>query len=117
MVAGLQIGLAVALVVAPRPRLVRVVATGSAAVVVLWAYSRLVGVPIGPDGGGTESLGVLDGLATAAELVSLVAALCLWSRDRLRPAWSPRQWAASVRWALPVVAVAAGYLIWVSPKG
>jgi hypothetical protein len=47
---------------------------GNAAVVVLWAQTRFVGLPIGPDAGTTEGIGVLDLVATTAEVVAFLAA-------------------------------------------
>lgn len=47
---------------------------GNAALVLLWAVTRTVGIPLGPEAGSVESLGVLDLLATTCEIG--VLALC-----------------------------------------
>jgi hypothetical protein len=73
--ASAQIVLATALLARPTRRLVAAGLAGSGLVVVLWLISRLVGVPIGPDNGSTESFGVLDSLATLAEVATVSAAV------------------------------------------
>jgi len=70
---------------------------GSFAVVALWAASRFIGVPIGPDNGGTETIGVLDVLATIAELLTAVSCSILLWRGRARPAWRWSLWSAQLR--------------------
>lgn len=45
-------------------------AVGSMAVVALWVVSRTSGLPIGPEPGTPESVGVLDAVASADELVT-----------------------------------------------
>jgi len=47
---------------------------GNAAVVGLWLFTRVAGVPLGPDAGSTESFGALDVLASTFE--SVVVAAC-----------------------------------------
>src|SRR5215208_322563 len=78
IVAPLQ--LAWAELVRRRPRhrrLLAVGALGNGAVAVVWIASRTTGLPIGPDAGEPEPLGVKDVLATADELVcaAIVAVL------------------------------------------
>jgi hypothetical protein len=46
---------------------------GNLAIVVLWAVTRTVGVPLGPGAGEVESIGVLDIVATACEVGVVVA--------------------------------------------
>ena len=46
----------------------------------LWAVTRSVGIPLGPERGEVEEIGVLDVIATTAELVS--AAACVWVLSR-----------------------------------
>jgi hypothetical protein len=55
----------------------RVVALGSLAIVALWAWTRSVGVPLGPDAGHTEVVGLLDVLCASAELVTAIGCLAL----------------------------------------
>ena len=61
----------------PRRWLVQGLLVGNAAVIVLWAQTRFVGLPLGPEAGSREGIGVLDLVATAAEVVALLAACCL----------------------------------------
>lgn len=57
-------------------------ALGNLAIVLLWAYTRTVAVPLGPMAGEAEAVGVLDLACTSAEvaLVILLAALWWWYR-------------------------------------
>lgn len=57
-------------------------ALGNAAIVVLWLYTRLVGVPVGPEAGETEAFGSLDVLSSAAEIG--IVALTVWMLVRIR---------------------------------
>jgi hypothetical protein len=53
-------------------------AIGSLMVVALWVVSRTSGLPIGPDAGSAESLGLLDSVASADEVaLAVLAALQL----------------------------------------
>jgi hypothetical protein len=47
-------------------------AAGNALLIVIWAVSRSVGVPIGPENGHPEAIGVLDVLSKLDELVAIV---------------------------------------------
>jgi hypothetical protein len=66
------------------PTRLRLLAIGlaSVAVVVLWAWTRAVGVPLGPGAGEAESLGLLDVIASAAEVVTAIG--CLAATTPLR---------------------------------
>jgi hypothetical protein len=55
------------------------------AIVAVWLVSRTLGVPIGPDAGSTEPVGVMDVAATFDQLV-LVAYVAAILRPRLRGA-------------------------------
>lgn len=70
----------------PRRWLVQGLLVGNAAVVVLWAQTRFVGLPLGPDAGSREGIGVLDLIATSAEIVAFLAAsyLLLPQRGHVR---------------------------------
>ena len=50
-------------------------AVGNAALVVLWIVTRTAGVPLGPEAGEVEPVGLLDILAAVAELAIVVAAV------------------------------------------
>ncbi|HET6795242.1 MAG TPA: hypothetical protein VFH45_12395 [Acidimicrobiales bacterium] len=77
-----QLALAVAIRLRPSRRLLRAVGAASVAVAVLWLYTRVVGVPVGPGAGRTEAVGWPDALATAAELVTALGCV-LAGRRRL----------------------------------
>jgi hypothetical protein len=74
--------LGAALLFRPRRWVFFLGALGNLAVVVLWAYTRAVAVPLGPMAGEAEPLGVLDLACTGAEaaLVVLLATLWWWCR-------------------------------------
>ncbi|MFU8854444.1 hypothetical protein ACNAW0_26205 [Micromonospora sp. SL1-18] len=57
----------------------------NAAAISLWAISRTVGLPFGPDAGEPELAGVIDVLCVLAEAVALTAAAAvLWGSIRRR---------------------------------
>jgi hypothetical protein len=41
---------------------------GNLAIIVVWAFTRTIGVPLGPMAGGTEPIGTLDVLSKIAEM-------------------------------------------------
>jgi hypothetical protein len=97
-----QLAFAVAVVARPTRRLVLAGVVGCVLIIGLWLISRLVGVPVGPDNGGTEEFGVLDIVATAAEVVVVgcgLLALRTWS---IRPTWRWSQWPLALRFAAPL---------------
>lgn len=68
-------------------RLLKLAATGSVAVALLWVLSRTTGLPFGPDAGRVARVGVGDTIATLLELgFAAVAGLVLW-RGEQRVAW------------------------------
>jgi hypothetical protein len=86
-----------ALLVRPNRALVATGAIGSGLVVAFWLVSRLVGVPIGPDNGGTEPFGMLDIVASAVETLTLVAGLISLARTTAVPGWRLRSWTLGMR--------------------
>ena len=66
-------GAALLLRTAVSRRFVALCATGNAAVIALWLFTRVAGVPLGPDAGTTESFGALDVLASTFEAVLVIA--------------------------------------------
>ena len=58
---------------------------GMAVVLAVWAASRTVGVPIGPDGGGPEPIGLLDGACSLLE----ATVICVLLRLLRRPSPAP----------------------------
>jgi hypothetical protein len=74
-------------------------AVASLMVVVLWIVSRTSGLPIGPEPGQPESIGLLDSVASADEIaLAVLVALQLLPRPNGRPARHAGHlaWAASV---------------------
>lgn len=88
----------------------------SLAVVVLWAITRFVGVPIGPNHGATEQLGVLDIFATVAELVTAGALIYALRSQQFRAsgrvacAWRWALWSPLTRTLLAATAIAVPLL-------
>jgi hypothetical protein len=62
-------------------RFLTVGVVANAALIVLWAVSRTVGVPVGPEPWMPEPKGVPDVTATVLELI-LIAVALLWSASR-----------------------------------
>jgi hypothetical protein len=96
----------------PSPALLGAGALGNLAIVVLWLVTRLVGIPLGPDAGTTESFGGLDVLAAVFELTTAVAAFALirrprWPKSLMNPArWSRVIWALGGGAAVAIVSTA-----------
>jgi hypothetical protein len=74
---ALQIGWAMVALARDRMPLPRLVAAGQLAMVVLWAVTRTVGLPVGPDVWTPEAVGRADVLCVALELVS-AGAVAAW---------------------------------------
>jgi manganese oxidase len=74
--------LGAALLFRPRRWVFLLGAIGNLAVVLLWAYTRAVAVPLGPMAGEAEPLGVLDFACTSAEVVLVTLLAALWWRCR-----------------------------------
>jgi hypothetical protein len=84
VVAWFQVGWAVTFVSRPLPSIALIGGVVNAAVVAVWAWSRLVGLPIGGHGDGTEPIAVNDAIATAFE-VALVITVLVGAAIRGRP--------------------------------
>lgn len=75
--------------------LISLVALGNAAVVLLWLFTRLVEVPIGPAAGEAEAFGALDVAASVLEVVIVIGcalalrAAVLATRRQAVPAGAP----------------------------
>jgi hypothetical protein len=79
--------LAVALITRPSRRLVRPIIVVSLGTVVLWLYTRTLGLPIGPMAGRVEEFGRLDVVCSILELVTVAVLLVrpgqrLWTRTK-----------------------------------
>ena len=69
----IQLGYSVLLVVRPSRGLLMLNALATLGLLLVWVQSRSVGVPVGPDRGQPEALGVVDGTCALLELVVLLA--------------------------------------------
>jgi FtsP/CotA-like multicopper oxidase with cupredoxin domain len=96
---------AVELAVRPTRRLLLLMAGGSAALVGLWLVSRTAGLPIGPEAGHPEELGLPDLICNVMEVVATLLLLILSARHPRQPA--RRRWVAVVG-AVPAALLAAG---------
>lgn len=72
---SVQLTWAVWLLFAPRRRVVEVGVLGNLSVVVLWAWTRLVGIPFGIAGGLRQGIGPWDAASTLLEVVAVLAGL------------------------------------------
>ena len=82
LLAAVQIGFAVAILAAPRSRVVAAAALVNGATVVLWAVSRTVPLPFGL--AAKEPIGALDLATSAIELIAVVSCLA-WLRAERAP--------------------------------
>ncbi len=84
-------------------------AASSAGPLVVWAYSRYVGLPFGPDPGATEPVGLPDLAACGVELLALVLAVVLLLRGaRLRQQPAVQAYARAIAVLAVVVVTAFG---------
>src|SRR4051812_23323334 len=92
--AVVQLGWAVLVLIRRSRSLLWLGLTGNLAVVVLWAATRTVGLPYGPEAGTVEAVGPLDVVASLAEVGVVVACALM-----LRRAWeaSPATYRPSFR--------------------
>lgn len=103
IVTPLQIAWAAAVWRRPQSRwLLAAGAAGNLAVVGVWATTRVVGLPFGPDRFVPEAVGFLDVLATLDEIVLAALALGLSAQRATRPLPS---WAPAAAWPLVAVSV------------
>jgi hypothetical protein len=110
-----QFALAFLVLIRPSRAVLMTAVSFSAAIVVLWAYSRFIGVPVGPDHGATEEIGVLDVLATVAEAVTAIAVFSVLRRGSWAPSWRWSLWSTASRTALVVAIVGVPVLSALAP--
>ena len=85
-----QLTWAVWLLFSPSLRVIEVGVVGNLAIVVLWTWTRLVGIPFGLAGGLRQRIGPWDATCTVAEVAALLAGLTVLAGVRLVPR-SPAQ--------------------------
>lgn len=78
-----QAGWVLVVLVVPRREVLLAGLVGNLAVVVVWAWTRTLGVPLGVAGGHREAVGVPDLLATALEAAAVLC--CAYSATGGRP--------------------------------
>ncbi|HXX90566.1 MAG TPA: hypothetical protein VEI83_10130 [Acidimicrobiales bacterium] len=116
-VSAAQLSMGALLLSKPSRRLVLAATVASGAVVVLWAWTRLVGIPLGPTAGTTEPFGVLDVMASTAELVTVVCgAVALTSRG-VGASWRWSSWSGPMRSALFAASAVVVVALAAAPKG
>lgn len=87
----------------------------SAVIAAVWVVSRTTGLPIGPEAGEAESVGLADVVSTIYELVSVASATALVIAvdrgERLRMRWTPRSatWATFAVWITVGAVFASGH--------
>jgi hypothetical protein len=101
-IASTQIVVAARVLRKPSRALVVAMVGTSVWIIVLWAWTRVVGVPIGPDNGATEPLGVLDAVASLAELCTVGFGLLALRGGADRAVADPRRWPLGARAASAV---------------
>jgi hypothetical protein len=109
LVAWAQVLWGAAVLVSPRPAVLAAGIAGNAAIVVVWALSRTVGVPVPPDPWTPEAVGVADLVATGLELTVVAGAIVALRRPRRLAATNValRPTTVAIGLALAVVASAA----------
>ena len=83
LAAGLQLGLAVLLVMRPSRGLLGAAVVLSVGIIATWVASRTSGLPFGPDAAEAEPVGVFDVLTTLEEAMLVVLA-AFWEAGRWR---------------------------------
>jgi hypothetical protein len=83
--AAVQVVYAILVLAMPTRRMLVAGAVGNGAVVVLWAMTRFVAIPLGPDAGSREVVGTKDLVATGFELLAVVAAYVALRQHSHRP--------------------------------
>jgi hypothetical protein len=81
LVGGLQGAIAVQLLRRHSRNLLAGTIVLNATVIGVWLVSRTVGLPVGPQAGTRETVGILDPATTALELVVVLGAWRLWRGD------------------------------------
>ena len=75
--AGAQLTWAGLAIFRPRRWVLAAGLAGNLAILVLWAITRTVGIPLGPQAGTIEAVGALDAVATVFEVAIVIC--CAWS--------------------------------------
>ncbi len=115
--AWFQLLWAAAYLARPAPRWASAAVVVNAGVVIVWVWSRTIGLPIGPDPGATEPVGFADALSSAFEALLVLGLLAGGTTLADRVARQPARWGAAVVLAtLMVVALTLVALILLAPQ-
>jgi len=101
-----QLVWATAVVLRPQRAVVAVGALGNAAIIVLWVVSRTAGLPLGPEAGSPEAVGIADVAATALEGMIILTTVWYLARPSARRAASSAFTLIVAVWAAVIVAFA-----------
>jgi hypothetical protein len=112
-----QLTLGSLLLCRPTRRLLLAGVAGSLALIVLWAYTRIVGVPFGPGGGATEPVGALDVIASVAELATVVCGARAIRFAGVVGSWRWNSWSGPMRSALFATAAIMAVALTAAPRG
>jgi hypothetical protein len=77
VLAAVQLAAAGLVLVRPGRRVLLAAATASLVPLLIWLCSRTIGLPFGPEAGAAEPVGLTDGVASALELATLLAAVVM----------------------------------------
>lgn len=78
--ASSQLAWASLVIFRPRRELLVAGLAGNLAILALWAITRTVGIPFGPEAGEIEAVGVLDAIASVLEVALVIC--CVWALTR-----------------------------------
>lgn len=73
-------------------------------IVGIWLVSRTAGLPLGPDAGEPEPIGLVDLVATIDQLaIAMIVAVLTWGGERIRSS----AWALALAWFLLALSLVA----------
>ncbi len=104
--AWFQLLWAAAYLVRPARSWARAAIVVNLAVIVVWAWSRTIGLPIGPQPGSTEPVGFADTLSSGLEALLVLGLVLRGTTLGARVARQPARWATTVALLTVVVFVA-----------
>jgi hypothetical protein len=115
--AWFQLLWAAAYLARPARRWASAAAAVNAGAVIVWVWSRTIGLPIGPDPGSTEPVGFADALSSGFEALLVLGLLAGGTPLAARVARQPARWgAAVVLVTFTVVALTLVALIVLAPQ-
>jgi hypothetical protein len=79
-VAALELAAAILILARPTWPLQRAIIAGNVMLLAIWALTRTLGVPIGPEAGHAHAVGVLDASAALSEMAAVAGLVVVCSR-------------------------------------